>query len=312
MMQKILILALILFIVPTIVCAQEYRHNENITISLTNATDGKVLKGETCYLSLYNSSYGEVNITMTDAGDGTYFWLLNNSIAQNLSYKYKARIICTAGGKDWSAWSSFYVVEDTISNKTQYIKDNPSDYQATGFSTHDPIDVWEYSNRNLTYTNTTDELTPSDVWDYATRSLTQNITQNLTAKDVWTYSTRDLTDYNQTDLSVNLTQNAFDTIANMVWGASSRTLTSFGTLIADIWAYTTRTLTNWNEIYQMVWNDTATERNLTTGQWGTTDFLNATQEYQLENASAANVTGAGVTNVYDNSTMNIILPTEAI
>lgn len=111
----------------------------------------------------------------------------------------------------------------------------------------------------------------------------------LDREGVWDTAPRNLTFTNSTE-NMNLTQNAFDTIQTHVWAATTRTLSSFGTLIADIWAYVARTLTNWGEVPEMVWNATP-HRNLT--------YTNTSN-------------GAAVTNVYDNSTMNIILPADAI
>lgn len=110
----------------------------------------------------------------------------------------------------------------------------------------------------------------------------------LDREDVWDTSPRNLTFTNHS--AVNLTQNALDNIQTHVWAAATRTLTSFGTLIADIWAYAARTLSNWGEVPDMVWNATP-HRNLT--------YTNTSD-------------GGAVTNVFDNSTMNIILPADAI
>jgi len=59
----------------------------------------------------------------------------------------------------------------------------------------------------------------------------------LTAQQVWEYATRVLT------AATNLSIPTAADIATAVWGAATRTLSTFGTLAADVWAYTTRILT---------------------------------------------------------------------
>lgn len=265
------------------VFAMEYTSGENLTISVINATNGTIITTAVCNMTITNSSGVQIDGNpMNNSGDGSYFWIISG-IETVLTEKYLAKANCSIASNEWTTWAHFSVVDEYPMSKIDYIRDNPTDYQASGFSTHSATDVWEYGDRNLTWTNQS---------------------ENLTASDVWTYGTRDLTDYNQTDLIVNITQEDYDTIASHVWAYSTRTLTSFGTLVADIWTYAARTLTNWAEIPDMVWN--RTERNLTTGQWGTVDFLNGTQKAQLEN------TTGDVYNTFDNSTMNVILPADAI
>lgn len=57
--------------------------------------------------------------------------------------------------------------------------------------------------------------------------------------DVWGASPRTLT--------------SFGTLAADVWASSSRTLTGYGTLIADIWVYATRTLSSFGTLETDIW-----------------------------------------------------------
>ncbi len=99
------------------------------------------------------------------------------------------------------------------------------------------------------------ELTAQQVWEYTTRTLSAfgfNVTVGTnndktgytltatppTASDistaVWGAGTRTLTSFGS----------LVSDIVSGVWGAGTRTLTSFGTLVADIWSYATRALTD--------------------------------------------------------------------
>lgn len=159
------------------------------------------------------------------------------------------------------------------------------------------------SDEGTTWAHVVNELAVGFVVEFNQSSFLEQLLDGgistMDREDVWDTAPRNLTYTNNSD--VNLTQGAFDTITTEVWAATTRTLTSFGTLIADIWTYATRTLTNWAEIPALVWNNTE-GRNLTY-----VSITNATQQAQLEN-----VTGEDVTIVNDNSTLNIILPAEAI
>lgn len=404
--------------------AMEYTSNENMTVSVTNATTGAVITNAVCNITISNSSGVQQSYQpMNNSNDGTYYWHISG-LGNTPTEKYLAKANCSVAGNEWTTWGYFTLVDEYATNKTESIQRdltesiiiyptgmdvicpgetviaewrfydlkanelsilswqdcNVSYYNDTGDKIHitndfltesvsgndfivaisesltpagntsleyaitcedvtvtntygqnvpleleqhfifteecniasrnpqnlTAADVWESATRNLTYTNTSDMITPTDVWGHTTRTLTQNITQNDTAVNataIWTYTNRSLTEF---PFAVNLTQSAFDTLFSGVWTYATRSLTTFGTLVADIWAYATRTLTIFTQAQlQQIWNHT--ERNLTTGQWGTVDFLNDTQASQLENA-----TGSINTTIYDNSTMNIILPADAI
>lgn len=229
-------------ILINLVSAEEYIAGENLTIGITNATNGSIITTADCNITISNSSGVLIDaVFMDNAGDGSYNWTIDG-IDTSLTEKYLAKANCTVAGNEWTTWAHFSVVDVYSYDK---IDDIPS-----------AAEVWDTSPRNLTFTNATENM--------------------------------------------NLTQSAFDTIQTHVWAATTRTLSSFGTLVADIWAYAARTLTNWAEIPELVWNHTY--RNNT---W--VSITNVTQQEQLEN-----VTGGAVTNIYDNSTLNVILPAEAI
>jgi len=92
-------------------------------------------------------------------------------------------------------------------------------------------------------------LTAAEIWNYTDRNLTfyPNFS-TLTATQVWSYGTRTLTDYNQTGMlnQLNIIENLINSLANItaydIWTYTTRTLTGFGTLVADIWSYTPRTV----------------------------------------------------------------------
>ena len=61
---------------------------------------------------------------------------------------------------------------------------------------------------------------------------------------IWGYTTRTLTSFGTLVADV----------ATAVWASGTRTLTSFGTLVADIWSYVTRTLTSGGATAADVWS----------------------------------------------------------
>lgn len=107
-------------------------------------------------------------------------------------------------------------------------------------------------------------------------------------ENVWAWGNRTLTEIGNSILT---------DIGTAVWSSATRTLSSFGSLIADIW-------NSAPDIPAWVWNFTE-GRNATT-----VSITNDTQEFLMENASVNS--GVGALTTYDNSTINIILPAEAI
>jgi len=245
-MKKFIIILIPIFVLFFgTVNAMEYRSGQNITLSLTNATDGTAQTGKACNISISNSSGDFITYApMIDGNDGTYDWTITG-LGNNLIEKYLAKGNCTVDSNEWITWMYFWLVDDTTTNKTDYIAKNPSDYKA---------DISSVAN---------------DVWTNTDRTLTQNITPNVT-------------DFSVAD----------------IWNYGTRTLSSFGTLIADIWAYATRTLSSF--AFNVSLN--------TTGLDNIWDHKPRTLTQNI----TGNVTGGGNIITYDNSTMNIILPAEAI
>ena len=108
--------------------------------------------------------------------------------------------------------------------------------------------VWNATNRNLTYYQdvTNYSLLAGYVWNYENKNLTYYQMNNLTASDVWNYVNRNLTFYEDKTNYSQITQN--------VWGYDNRSLTYYQTnnLTAnDIWNYYNRSL-NLN-VGQEVW-----------------------------------------------------------
>lgn len=87
--------------------------------------------------------------------------------------------------------------------------------------------------------------TGADVVDFTVDITTQDAFAaaggGATAQQVWEYATRALTD--KAGFSLSVAPPTASDIATAVWGATTRTLSSFGTLISDIWANATRSLT---------------------------------------------------------------------
>jgi len=273
-MGKLAMLAVIFALVlPMAALAQEYKTGERIEVLITNATDGRIVTGATCKMSVYNgTAIAVTNASMTDAADGNYYWAVAG-LATQPTAPYRARVVCAVGGADWTTESLFGVVTTSYASWLSGI-DSAIDGLPTscgsgssnitscgtgssnitscgqgssnltvcgqGASNLTDAAVWAYASRTLTQ-NITQNVT--DIWAAASRTLTQNITQNetagLSAADVWAYATRDLTQ--------NITQNL---TAADIWGYATRALTqnitgnfSESGAAAAVWASASRTLT---------------------------------------------------------------------
>lgn len=144
---------------------------------------------------------------------------------------------------------ALYVWNETSRNLTFY---NTTNLQASIDNT--PSLVWAFTPRTLTDYNNSNltvnaVVNVSQVWEYANRTLTDyNLTQiyglltgmsNLTAADVWAYSNRNLTYFD------------YQTQGFYVWNSTTRTLTDYNNTnisinVSSVWNYPVRTLTDYN------------------------------------------------------------------
>lgn len=142
-------------------------------------------------------------------------------------------------------------------------------------------DVWEYANRNLTYTQpmTIDYETVSEyVWNNSDRQLSEfnfvvNTTNNnLTAQEIWEYVNRSLTEF---DFTIETGLNNLS--AEEVWQYQNRNLTytedatNYTLINLEVWNADNRSLTEFNFVIdtglvnltaQDIW-DNNLQRNLT-------------------------------------------------
>ena len=340
-MGKTMLLAVIFALVlPMAALAQEYKTGERIEVLITNATDGRIVTGATCKISVYNgTAIAVTNASMTDAADGNYYWAVAG-LATQPTAPYRARVVCAVGGADWTTESLFGVVTTSYASWLSGI-DSAIDGLPTscgsgssnltvcgqGASNLTDAAVWAYASRTLTQ-NITQNVT--DIWAAASRTLTQNITQNetagLSAADVWAYATRDLTQnitqnltaadiwaYNKRDLTQNITANFSESgAAAAVWASASRTLTAFsfdvnitqaalGNIATGVWASGTRTLTSFGSLVS----------DIATAVWGAvartlTDFDDVwtVATRTLTQNITQNATGGSTTNQYNYTIYN--------
>ena len=158
--------------------------------------------------------------------------------------------------------SASYVVPPTVGDISTSVWENTVRTLTSSGSELTAKEVWEYVNRTLT--SSPSELTAQEVWEYANRTLTAFGFTVTTTSDGNITAIKAKTDNlptnpaSQTNLDVAVstrlasasytTPPSVSDITTGVWGATTRTLSSFGTLVVDIsdsvWAHSYRTLTS--------------------------------------------------------------------
>ena len=88
--------------------------SEDITLFLKNSTSGEPITGANCALDVWNPSNSKilVNGTMTEMGDGFYYYTTNSSWTTAGNYKVMAK--CAVGTKNYHSAMSFKVVGTTV------------------------------------------------------------------------------------------------------------------------------------------------------------------------------------------------------
>lgn len=203
----------------------------NIMVFMADSTDhvtGKTGLTLTVTLSKDGGSFASISPTVTEVGNGWYSIALSATDTNTIG---DLVVRATATGAD-PAERVLNVVAN-VEADTYGIVNTNLDAAVSSRSTFDPA---------------TDQVTVSANNDKTGYSLvtTERVKLDATQPDYAPAVAGD---------QMALTSAAESSLVSAVWGATTRTLTSFGTLVSDIWGYSTRTLTAFStSLAQTVWD----------------------------------------------------------
>jgi hypothetical protein len=291
----------------------ELKSGDSLAFQLINQTIGTALINQACNITFLNYPTYTLalgNVSTTSQNYGVYNWTINTSLTAPNKYLATAYclnnvisnyIFCIVGnysreinintgqnitGLNINVRNNFTSLNNNITaaNNTLATSINNliiglSNSLNTNFTALPTAkSIWEYSNRNMTWWNTTGIAT--DVWNSGTRTLTSIGT--LIA-DIWAYATRTLSSYTG------------------IWDYSPRNLTWWNTTtttainIAEIWEYSPRNLTWYNTSinttivnitdsynYSYIYNNSEIYNNTYDNIYNYSDIYNTTLNYTYD------------------------------